>query len=142
MRVKAHFFLVNEDFSPEFADANYDGEESENNLRYYWEDALEIKGECSDIEELKQSEYVLQGMIGEGEHFSFSIPNMRQLLVKGEDGSVTPLAFSENIFHEFTVDEEEGVHIIRVYFKDYEVFSNPIPGVYITAADFPEELAR
>lgn len=142
MRVKAHFFLVNEDFSPEFAEANYGGEESENNIRYYWEDSLEIKNEIQKIEELKGSVYVIQGVLPSGDGFSYDVPNMTQLILHGTDGSKTPLAFSDSIYHEFVQQEENGVTVINVYFKDYEVFSNPIPGVYISAADFPKELAR
>ena len=124
------------------AAANYGGEESENKIRYDWEDSMEIKNEIVSIEELKQSIYVIQGVLPSGDGFSYDVPNMTQLILHGEDGSKTPLAFSDSICHEFVQQEEQGVMIIKVYFKDYEVFSNPIPGVYISAADFPKELAR
>lgn len=142
MRVVAHFYLVNEDFSPEYAEANFDGEESENNIRYYWEDSLSVKNEIASIERLTDSVYVLQGNMPDGKPFSFDIPSMTQFLLKGKDGSVTPLAFSSTIYHEFTEDKNGDEVMIKVYFKDYEVFSNPIPGVYITAENFPEELMR
>ena len=142
MRVTAHFYLVNEDFSPEYAEANHGGEETENNMRYYWEDSLKVKNEIKSIELLEDSVYTIQGVFPDGNGFSFDIPNMTQLLLHGEDESVTALAFSKHIYHNYT-QEKDGEHeIIRVYFKDYEVFSNPIPGVYITAKDFPKELAR
>lgn len=36
MKLKAHFYLLNIDFSPEYAEANHNGEESENNIKYEW----------------------------------------------------------------------------------------------------------
>lgn len=142
MRVVAHFFLVNEDFSPEYAEANFDGEESENNIRYYWEDSLKIKNEIAEIELLENSVYILQGVLPDGNGFSYEVPQMTQFILHGEDGSKTPLAFSNDIYHEFKRESNEGVETIKVYFKDYEVFSNPIPGVYINAQNFPKELVR
>lgn len=142
MKVFAHFYLVNDNFSPEFAEAHHEGEESENNLRHFWEDELAIKNPIARIEEVESSAYLLQGQLPDGNSFSYSVPDMTQLLLHGEDGSVTPLAFSQGIYHNYALDPHGDVLHVRVYFKDDEVFSNPIPGVYIAAAAFPTELAR
>jgi hypothetical protein len=142
MKVFAHFYLVNENFSPEYADAQHGGEESENNLKYFWEDELAIKNSIGRIEEIDSAVYVLQGSLPNGASFAYDVPNMTHLLLHGEDGTVTPLVFSKGIYHRYELDAHGEVMHVRVFFKDYEVFSNPIPGVYIAAASFPSELAR
>lgn len=142
MKVFAHFYLVNENFSPEYAEAHHEGEESENNLKYFWEDELAIKNPIATIEEIDSAVYVLQGVLPDGTSFAYEVPDMTQVVLHGEDGTVTPLVFSNGIYHRYELDAHGDVMHVRVFFKDYEVFSNPIPGVYISANSFPKELAR
>ena len=36
MQLNVHFYMLNEHFSQDHADAQHNGEESENNLKYEW----------------------------------------------------------------------------------------------------------
>ena len=42
MKINAHFYLLNDDFSPEYAEANHGGKESDNNPLYEWEDEFSV----------------------------------------------------------------------------------------------------
>jgi hypothetical protein len=142
MHVKVSVFLVNNDFSPEYAAAHHQGEESENNPKYFWEDALEINREIIKIEVYPQSSYFLQGNFANNSPFSFEIKNMLRIDLHAQDQSITPIAFSENIYHDYKIDETEKEASIHIFLKDHEVFANPVPGIYINSKDFPKELAH
>lgn len=142
MLVKANFYLVNEDFSIEHAKEHHGGEASENNIQFHWEDQLEIKNEISTIKPNKNATYHLKGYLEKNEPFDFEIKNMLRIDLIGNDNSITHLAFSESIFHSFDIEEIGDTTSINVYLKDYEVFANPIPGVYIDVKDFPKALAK
>jgi hypothetical protein len=142
MRVKVFFYQVNEDFSPEYAEANHGGEATENNINYHWEDVLELKNEIQKIEQFPTSSYVLKGVFPDGNNFEFEIQNIFRFDLIGEDKTCTSIAFSENIYHNFELTEKDGNAEIHVFLKDYEVFANPIPGVYIYIKDFPKELTN
>ena len=49
MILSAHFYMLNDDFSPEYAEANFEGKESENNPAYEWEDELELSEGLENI---------------------------------------------------------------------------------------------
>ena len=52
MNCKIHIYLLNDLFSQELADAEFNGKESADNLRYEWEDELEINTEVKEVKEL------------------------------------------------------------------------------------------
>ena len=56
MKCSIHFFLLNEHFSQGYADSHNQGEESELNRKYLWEDEMEVKG-IRDILVLDNSNY-------------------------------------------------------------------------------------
>lgn len=139
MKLKAHFYLLNIDFSTEYAEANHNGEESENNIKYEWEDALTLKNEIKAVD-VFQGEYPLQGELPNGEAFNEAVPNMTLFEALGEDGSKTYFAVSASLIDHYTLDETEGMFTLKVYLKDYEPLANPIPGVYIASQDYPKKL--
>lgn len=130
-------FLRNGDFSQEFADERYDGEESPENIRHEWEDEFRITGVISHVEVLRDQVYELQGDLGNGHPFSYRIPEVTIMHFNGEEG-VTQLVFSEKALDEYMLDTEN--HRVEVYLNDHEVVENPLPGVYIVLSDFPKEL--
>lgn len=142
MHVKVFFYQVNEDFSPEYAEANHGGDATENNIKYFWEDVLELNNVIKKIEQFPKSSYTLKGSFPDGNNFEFEIQNIFRFDLIGEDNTCTPIAFSENIYHNYELIEKDGNAEIHVYLKDYEVFANPIPGVYIYIKDFPKELTN
>lgn len=139
MKLNAHFFLLNIDFSQEHADANHNGEESENNLKHEWEDHLSLSNEIIKVNTFEGT-FPLQGELPDGTAFKEEVSKMMLFECEGKDGSKTHFACSKQLIDSYTVDETENEITLNVYFKDYEPLSNPTPGVYIAAQDFPKKL--
>ncbi|TNE56317.1 MAG: hypothetical protein EP338_00300 [Bacteroidetes bacterium] len=137
MLLKLHFFLLNEDFSPEYAEANHDGKESENNRLYEWEDALEIR-EVKQVDFERNGQVLLQGVLPNDEAFSHLVAGMFVIRIETEEGQEAKLGVSESILDRYEWDENEA--LLKVYIKDYEPHGNPAPGIYIASKEFPKEL--
>lgn len=137
MQLNAHFYLLNDDFSPEYAEANHGGKESENNPKFEWEDELSVSSGLSKVTILRDEVYQLKGETNEGP-FSYSIPANFVVKLTMEDGQSSEFSVSESILDSYSYDEENNA--LHVYIKDYEPFSNPIPGVYIASKEFPKPL--
>ena len=139
MKCRVHVFLLNEHFSQEYADIHHNGKDSELNLRYEWEDELEIKSDVSEVIELSNEIFPLQGTLGDGSSFSYDVQRMHLFKLVCNDG-ITVLGCSESILHHSEVEKTSDSFVIRLYLKDYEPMSNPIPGIYIASQEFPKEL--
>jgi hypothetical protein len=135
MKLSLHFYLLNEHFSPEYAEANFNGEESENNPKYEWEDELEID-HVKSFEILREGVLPLNGELPNGDSFSHEVSRMFLISIVNSDNQQAFLGVSESILADFKQEE----NVIRVYIKDYEPFGNPTPGVYIASKEFPKEL--
>jgi hypothetical protein len=135
MKLSLHFYLLNEHFSPEYAEANFNGEESENNPKYEWEDELEIDN-IKSFEILREGILPLNGELPNGDSFSYEVTKMFLISIINSDDQQAFLGVSESILADFKQEE----NAIRVYIKDYEPFGNPTPGVYIASKEFPKEL--
>ena len=133
-------FLLNEHFSPEYAEAQHGGKDSENNRRYDWEDEFAITSSVKKIEVLQGVEYPLRGVLPDGKEFSYDVPSMLVFKIVSEDAPETYIGASQSIVDRFEQEELEGKVRIRIYLKDYEPMANPIPGVYIASKEFPKEL--
>lgn len=140
MICKAHFYLLNDHFSIEHANENFNGEESELNRRHEWEDELEIKTEVSDVHVEENGTYLLQGELPDGDAFSNGIPSMRLFNIANGEKVVAQLACSESIISSFDIEKSEEAFVVKIYIKDDEPLANPVPGIYIAAQEFPKEL--
>ena len=140
MICKAHFYLLNDHFSIEHANENFNGEESELNRRHEWEDELEIKTEVSDVHVEENGTYLLQGELPDGDAFSNEIPSMRLFNIANGEKVVAQLACSESIISSFDIEKSEEAFVVKIYIKDDEPLANPVPGIYIAAQEFPKEL--
>lgn len=140
MKCKIHSYLLNDAFSQDYADENFDGKPSENNQKYEWEDELEVSTPVTKITELKRETYLLQGSMPDGKDFSYPIPNMRLVKIESKDAPVFFVGCSESILHELIIQKNEKNSTIELFLKDYEPLSNPIPGIYIASKSFPKEL--
>ncbi len=141
MKITAHFYLLNDDFSPEYAEANHEGKESENNPLYEWEDEFAVSTDLKDVVLETQSVYVLNGVLNEVP-FSYEIPNMLVARLKMENGVEGAFAISESIVDSYVFENVGEDVVFKVFIKDYEPLSDPIPGVYIASKEFPLDLAR
>jgi len=137
MNCKVHFFLLNDDFSIEHAEANHGGKESENNRLHEWEDELEITTDVTGMVIHEGVSFPLQGQFPDGRDFNFEIRNMRLFELTGEQKTI--VGCSEMLLDSYEWSEEEG-GMLKVYLKDYEPLTNPIPGIYIAVQEFPKEL--
>ncbi len=60
MNCRIHLYLLNEHFSVEHANANHDGEESEMNRKFEWEDELNVKNVLG-VQELEKQYLCIAG---------------------------------------------------------------------------------
>ncbi len=133
-------YLLNEHFSPEYAEAQHGGKDSENNRRYDWEDEFAITSSVKKIEVLKDVEYPLRGVLPDGKEFSYDVTSMLLFKIISDDAPETYVGASQSIVDRYEQEDLEGKVRIRIYLKDYEPMANPIPGVYIASKEFPKEL--
>lgn len=140
MKCTINVYLLNEHFSEEHAQANNDGKESELNPRYEWEDELAITSDVVDIKIHENSVYPLQGTMPDGEPFDIEVPKMRLFEIISLDAPIAYIGCSESILEDVELVETPESYTLKIYIKDYEPMSNPIPGVYIAAQEFPKKL--
>ncbi len=140
MECKIHVFLLNEHFSAEHAEAHHNGEESENNLKYEWEDEFSVTSSVDAVEIHENVSFPLQGEMPDGSAFSHDVENMFLFEIKSSDAPSTFIGASKSIVEEHELIKEETRFVIRLFLKDYEPMSNPIPGIYIASKEFPKAL--
>lgn len=129
--------LLNDDFSQEYADQHNQGKESELNRHYEWQDELEVTSNVKNIEEIKNGVYTLAGTMSDGRQFSYEVPKMRLFSIQSSDSMDLLIGCSESLLADYNI---VGVELLEIFLKDYEPLSNPIPGVYIAAQEFPKDL--
>lgn len=139
MKLKARFYLLNYDFSPEFAEEHHNGEESEDNRRYDWMDELEINEELIDFKVIESDTFILEGTIND-ENFSEEVPDMMIFETLSSSKEKTKLAVSNKLIESYDLDKGGDIIDVKVFMKKNEPLSNPIPGVYIASSDFPQKL--
>jgi hypothetical protein len=135
MTLTVHVLLINDNFSPEYAEANFGGEESESNPLYDWEDEFEVK-ELKSFNLLRKAKMPLAGEMPNGEPFFVEVEKMCLIELISEVGNQGFVGVSESILENVELSENK----VTFYIKDYEPHSNPIPGVYIASKEFPKEL--
>ena len=140
MECKIHVYLLNEHFSAEHAEAHHNGEESENNLKYEWEDEFSVTSSVEAVEVHENVSFPLQGEMPDGSAFSHDVENMFLFEIKSSDAPSTFIGASKSIVEEHELIKEETRFVIRLFLKDYEPMSNPIPGIYIASKEFPKAL--
>ena len=136
MALTVKVYLLNDDFSQEYADTHNNGNESELNRHYEWQDELEVTSDVKKIEVIENGTYTLAGEM-EGRQFSYDVPKMRLFSVQSNDAMDLLIGCSESLLADYKV---EGNELLEIYLKDYEPLSNPVPGVYIAAQEFPKDL--
>jgi hypothetical protein len=144
MNLYLHFILLNSDFNQGIADDFYDGQESEDNIKHLWEDELLVNEPVVDFKIKHNEPYVLNGLFANDKPFSFEIPNVTTINCTLKSGIVSQFAVSKKLLKktEKTVDEKKNETHLYFYMRDDQPFQNPIDGVYIVNADFPNELKK
>jgi hypothetical protein len=133
-------YLLNEHFSPEYAEAQHNGKESENNLRYEWEDEFAITSDVLSVTAIENASLPLQGEMPDGQIFSHEVSKMLLFEIASSDAPTTFVGASASIVDSYTIDQSGEDIRLKIFLKDYEPLSNPIPGIYIASKEFPKEL--
>jgi len=142
MKCYIQCFQLNELYSQEQADAQNEGKPSSDNIQYHWEDDMSISSSVSDVKELNNSKYILQGTFADGNDFTFSVPKMRLFEITSSDAPICYVGASESILHSVDLLKEDDGFKITIILKDLEPMANPSPGVYIASKEFPKDLTR
>lgn len=140
MKCKINVFLINEHFSQEHADANFDGKPSENNRKYDWEDEMNITTDVTSVIEHRKASFPLAGVLPNGESFSYEVKEMMLFEIISEGSPSTFIGCSESILEEFKKEVIDDVIHLTLCIMDFEPHANPIPGIYIASKEFPKEL--
>ena len=142
MNCKIHIHLLNELYSQELADAKHNGKESADNLRYEWEDELEITTAVSSVVEKPDSIYTLAGYDENDTPFSYEIQQMHLFEIHSNESPIVFIGASKSIIDHCTLSTDDTNYTIRIFLKDYEPMANPIPGIFIASKAFPKALIR
>ncbi len=140
MKCTIHVYLINELYSQEFADEFHNGNPSEDNKEFDWEDELSISSDVVSTEESSNSVYKLEGENGNGDYFSVEVPNMRLVIITSNDAPVVFVGASESMVDTLSIEKLSDEILVSIYLKDNEPHANPIPGIYIASKEFPKEL--
>ena len=140
MKVTINVKLVNSKFNQAYADKENEGEETEDNIKYLWEDEFEVQGDVDNLKVINNTTYLLKGLYPNDDEFCFEIPDMTILECTMQDGSQTLIPFSKKAISKTEKTEtKEGIHFF-VYLKSIKDIINPMQGVYIIKDDYPKEL--
>lgn len=140
MNCTINVYMLNEHFSQEHADANFDGKPSANNRLYDWEDEMRITSPVSGVIEHRKASFPLQGELPSGAVFNHEVKNMFLFEVLSENQPSTFIGCSESILDSFEQKQEGETISLKIFIRDYEAYANPIPGIYIASKEFPKEL--
>lgn len=140
MNCKVRVYLINDDFSQEYADQHNQGKESELNRLYEWEDEMDIKQDIDQVQSFENSEIVLQGTMPDGQAFNEEVKEMRKFVLFDKEGTpIAQIACSEILFDRFEEIRTDALEL-KLFLKDRVPLSNPIPGIYIAASHYPKSL--
>ncbi len=142
MKVTISFKEVNSEFDVEYAERSHDGQESEDNIKYNWEDELEVAGDVTDFMIRNNTTYTLAGEM-DGDSFSYDIDGMTICDCTTADGTVSRFAVSRKLIKETKKATQKNGNVHFFFFlKDKHPHVNPMPGIYISKKDFPSALPR
>jgi hypothetical protein len=140
MIVTINVKLVNSKFNQAYADKENEGEETEDNIKYLWEDEFEVQGNVTNFKVINNTTYLLNGLYPNDDEFSFEIPDMTVLECTLDNGSTTLLPFSKKAISKTEkIDTKKGM-TFYVHLKSIREVVNPMTGVYILKDDYPKEL--
>jgi hypothetical protein len=141
MNLFVHFIELDSDFDQEYADTKHNGEESEENIKYSWEDELKVNGDVIDMKIINNATYTLKGVFADNKPFSFDIPNVSICEYQFKSGEKEQFAVSKKLIKKTDKKTlKNGDMHFYFFLKDTFEVENPIDGLYIIEEDFPKEL--
>lgn len=144
MNLHLHFILVNSEFNQGIADDLYGGQETDDNIKYLWEDEFKVSEPVKDFKIRNNAIYTLAGYFPDGAEFSYEIGEMTVVDCITESEKRMQFAVSKKLLKktEKTVDEQKNETHLYFYLRDSLPMENPMNGVYIDKNDFPRELKK
>lgn len=142
MNLHLHFILVNSEFNQGIADDLNEGQESEDNIKYLWEDELKVSEPIKEFKIKNNAIYTLAGYFPDNKEFSFEIGDMTIVDCITESNNNMQFAVSKKLLKktEKIVDDNKDETHLYFYLRDALPIENPMDGVYILKQDFPKEL--
>jgi hypothetical protein len=142
MDLYLHFILVNSEFNKGLADDLYQGEESEDNIKYLWEDEFKVSEPVKEFKIRNNSIYTLAGTFSDKKAFSFEIWDMTVVDCTTESGNTMQFAVSKKLLKKTERKGDEKETHVYFYLRDSIPMENPMDGVYIVKSEFPKELKK
>ncbi len=144
MNLHLHFILVNSEFNQGIADDLNEGQESEDNIKYLWEDEFKVSEPIKEFKIKNNAIYTLAGLFPDDKEFNFEICDMTIVDCLTENGGNMQFAVSKKLLKrtEKIVDEKTDETHLYFYLRDALPMENPMNGVYIMKHDFPKELKK
>lgn len=140
MKLTINVKLVNSKFNQAYADKDNEGEETEDNIRFLWEDEFDVQGDVSDVKVINNTTYLLKGLFANDDEFCFEIPDMTVIECLMKNGSKTLIPFSKKAISKTSKVESKQGFYFNVLLKSTKEIVNPMEGVYILKEDYPKEL--
>ena len=140
MKVTINVKLVNSKFNQAYADKENEGEETEDNIKYLWEDEFEVQGNVTNFKVVNNTTYLLKGLYPNDDEFCFEIPDITMLECEMDNGSSTLIPFSKKAISKTEKKETKNRLYFFVFLKSVKDIINPMQGVYIIKEDYPQEL--
>lgn len=142
MKVTINLKLVNSNFNQAYADKENEGLETEDNIKYLWEDEFDVKGEVTHFKVITNTTYLLQGVFPDDRAFRFEIPDITLLECTMDHGTTVFIPFSKKAISKTDKQETKSGLVFSVYLKSIKDIVNPMEGVYILKEDYPKELLQ
>lgn len=141
MKLSLHFILVNSEFNKGLADDLYNGDESEDNIKYLWEDELEVSEPVKSYKIRNKDIYQLKGWYADNSEFCFDIWDTTVVDCTTENDQLMQFAVSKSMIKKTEKKQEKnGDTHLYFYLRDTIKHISPMNGVYIDKKDFPKEL--
>lgn len=140
MKVTINVKLVNSKFNQAYADKENEGQETEDNIKYLWEDEFDVQGNVTNFKVINNTTYLLKGLYPNDDEFCFEIPDMTILEYTMDNGSVNQFPFSKKAIGKTEKKETKKGLTFYVQLKSIREVVNPMTGVYILKDDYPKEL--
>jgi len=140
MTVTINVKLVNSKFNQAYADKENEGFETEDNIKFIWEDEFDVQGEVQDLKVINNTTYTLAGTLANNNAFEYVIPDITLIECKLKNGSTTNIPFSKKAINKTEKIETKNGILFNVHLKSIREIVNPMEGVYILKDDFPKEL--
>ncbi len=142
MNVTLNIKLVNSKFDQAYADKDNEGFETEDNIRFLWEDELAVKGNVVDIKVKNNATYTLNGLHDNDEEFSYELPDMTIIECHMKDGTINQFPFSKKLIISTDKIQKGDEVIFSIKLKSIKPLVNPMSGVYVLTDDYPTQLLK